>query len=247
MRHAVRATLVAALLATGTGCSAYDRLTTSDFSRQEPEKVVAAAVAAMSDLTSLRATGQVLVEGRSIFVDIAMDDRGRCSGTMRTAEGRVALRRVGRAAWFKGDESFFSRTGSGATLPSRALSQLATSWVRADAPPLLELCDLDAWVDVFTVPAKGARGTGRDGARAKPPTAADLANVTMEEDDDLGTGVRAVHLTPEPGHTVWIRSDAPHHVLRLEEDGREGGALSFSDFDLPVDVEPPPADEVVRP
>lgn len=248
MRHAVRAAVVAALLATGTGCSAYDRLTTSDFARQGPGEVVAAAVAAMSDLTSLRATGQVLVEGRSVFVDIAMDDRGRCTGTMRTAEGRVALRRVGSAAWFKGDEGFFSRTASGATLPPPALSHLATSWVRADAPPLLELCDLDRWVDVFTHPAKGSHGKDRGGARStsRPPTAADLATVALEEDDDLGNGVRAVHFSPEPGQTVWVLSEAPHHVVRVEEDGREGGALAFSDFDQPVDVEPPPASEVIR-
>lgn len=230
MRHVLRATLVAALLAGGTGCSAYDRLTTSDFARQEPVEVVEAAVAAMSDLTSLRATGQVLVEGRSVFVDVAVDDRSRCSGTMRTSEGRIALRRVGRATWFSGDAGFFARVRGGATLGPQTLTHLATSWVRLDAPALGRLCDLDSWIGSLT---------------SRPPTAEDLTTVEMVEDDALGEGLRAVHFSPTPDQTVWVSSRAPHHVVHLVRTGRDGGEISFSDFGLPVEVERPSPGEVL--
>ncbi|CAM3670976.1 hypothetical protein [Nocardioides zeicaulis] len=223
MRHALRAALVTALLVTGSGCSAYDRFTTSDFARQEPAQVVAAATAAMSDLTSLRATGQVLLEGRSVFVDLAMDARGRCSGTMRTAEGRITLRRVGGTAWLTGDAGFFDRLGGSVALPAQSRSRLADGWVRADAPRLLELCALDGWVGTVS-------GGGDD--------------LVLEEDDDLGNGVRSVHYSPEPGRTVWVLSEAPHHVVRVEDDARDGATLSFSDFDQPVHVQRPPAREV---
>lgn len=236
--HVRTAVTLAALVATTGGCSTYDRLTTSDFARQEPEQVVAAAVEAMSDVTSIRVTGQVRVRGSDVLVDIATDDGGSCTATMRTGEGRLALRRIGRQAWIKGDEAFITRTGSGTSLPPGALSRLATSWVRADAPPLLELCDLRTWTDTF------AR-TGTGGGEAL--TADDLASVTLVEDDELGGDVRAVHFSPDPRQTVWVRSEAPHYVVRVERTGRDGGALSLSDFNLPVDVERPPADEVLRP
>lgn len=242
MTLARTALATAALVATTAGCSTYDRLTTSDFARQEPEQVVAAAVEAMSDVTSMRVTGQVRVRGSEVLVDVAMDDSGSCTATMRTGEGRLALRRIGRRAWVKGDEAFIVRAGGGGSLPPGALSHLATSWIRADAPPLLELCDLRTWTDTFTRPDTD----GADGG-SQPLTAEDLSSVTLVEDEDLGGGVRAVHFSPDPRQTVWVLSEAPHHVVRIERTGRDGGALSLSDFDLPVDVERPSADEVLRP
>ncbi len=252
MVHALRAVVVAVLVTTTGGCAAYENLTTSDFAQQEPGQVVGAASAAMSGLTSLRVTGQVRRDGVEMFVDLAMDDEGRCTGTLRTADGRVSLRQVGRRAWFTGEQAFFRRIG-GASVPPGRLTHLSTSWVALDPGPAAGLCDLGRYEGGLAVPRDGGAGATKGEGKGEGKTGTktgDLdgtrAGLDLVEDEELGDGVLAVHFSPRPDRTVWVLSQAPHHVVRMEQDGRDGGEIAFSDFGVPVDVEAPSPDEVDR-
>ena len=65
-------------------------------------------------------------------------------------------------------------------------------------------------------------------------------------------GQKVVQLSASPGgahdEMVWVRSEAPHHVVKIESTAtRDGGTLAFSEFDEDVEVEAPAPKDVLRP
>ncbi len=62
-----------------------------------------------------------------------------------------------------------------------------------------------------------------------------------------GQDVVAVDNTADDGTaTAYILLDDPHYVLKVEKTaGEDQGAVEFSDFDQPFDVDAPTPDEVV--
>ena len=47
---------------------------------------------------------------------------------------------------------------------------------------------------------------------------------------------------------VWVRSEAPHHVVKIESTAtQDGGTIAFSEFDEDVEVEAPAPKDVLRP
>ena len=143
----------AALLAVSTllsGCSAYESFRRSDFSQQDGDTISAAATTAMRDVSSMRLTGQVVLRGNQVLVDLSMNLEGRCTGTLRMGGSHLALRRVGRRAWIKGDEGFYTSVST-LRVPAAALTRLSTSWVPSDDEAILDMCDLAEFLKPFRV------------------------------------------------------------------------------------------------
>ena len=232
---------VAALLALSTllsGCGAYENFRRTDFSKQDGNAISAAATSAMRDVSSMRLTGQVVLRGNQVLVDLSMNLEGRCTGTLRMGGSHLAVRRVGRRAWIKGDEGFYTSVST-MRVPAAALTRLSTSWIPADDTSILDLCDLAEFLKPFRVVdlvGEGRRGGGADAA-------ADV--LVAEEDTEDG---RVVTLTADTGETAWVQSEAPHYVVRVESaDLRDGGALTLSEFGRDVRVEVPRPKDVFRP
>jgi hypothetical protein len=62
-----------------------------------------------------------------------------------------------------------------------------------------------------------------------------------------GTEAVQVRGTSRKGESVsaWVATGSPHHVLRLEvTDGSSPGTLTFSEFDVPLDITAPAPSEV---
>lgn len=228
--------LVVAVVSLGamTGCSVYQDMTTSDFAKQEPDAIIAAASKAMLDVTSMRLTGQVRSNGQSVFIDLSVAQDGLCRGTMRINGANVDIRRIGKRAWLRGD--------SGAT---------RAKWIPADDKALIKLCDLESHLEEFEVTDAGkVSGTGS----GKADKLADLeAYVPTDVGEETSLdGVKVVPLSGRPGgeheETSWVRSDAPHYVVRIEStSANNGGALYYSAFNDEVVVEAPDRKDVLRP
>jgi hypothetical protein len=245
------------LVAAATGCSVYEDFTTSDFAQQDGDAIVVAASEAMLDVTSMRVTGQVRDGGEQFFVDLSMDRDDRCTGTLRVGGSHLDIRRIGDRAWLKGEAGAFNRLGGGA-VPRQVLDRLSSSWLQLDGPTATRLCDFDALLATFEVVDLGqeeGRGDGRgkggskgdsSGGRADDPVPASVVEETTID------GHKAVQLTASPGgahaENTWVLSEAPHHVVKLESTSmQDGGTLSFSEFDVAVEVEAPPRQDVIRP
>jgi hypothetical protein len=243
------AAATAALVATTAGCSVYEDFTTSDFAQKDGDAIVVAASEAMLDVTSLRVTGQVRDGGEHYFVDLSMDRDDRCTGTIRVGGSHLDIRRIGDRAWLKGEAGAFNRLGGGA-VPQQVLDRLSGSWVQLDGRTATRLCDFDALLATFEVVDFGQQGKAGKG-RSKRDEADGPVPASVVEETTID-GHKAVQLTASPGgahdENTWVLSEAPHHVVKLESTAtQDGGTLSFSEFDVDVEVEAPPRKDVIRP
>lgn len=244
----------AALVAAATGCSVYEDFTTSDFAQKDGDAIVVAASEAMLDVTSLRVTGQVRDGGEHYFVDLSMDRDDRCTGTIRVGGSHLDIRRIGDRAWLKGEAGAFNRLGGG-SVPRQVLDRLSSSWLELDGRTATRLCDFDALLATFEVVDFGqeepGRGNGRRKGGSTDARTDDPVPASVVEETTID-GRKAVQLTASPGgaheENTWVLSQAPHHVVKLESTSmRDGGTLSFSEFDVAVEVEAPPRTDVIRP
>lgn len=259
--HTIRGlAATAALMAVATGCSVYEDFTTSDFAQQDGDAIVAAASEAMLEVTSLRMTGQVRDGGEQFFVDLSMDRDDRCTGTLRVGGSHLDIRRIGDRAWIKGEAGAFNRLGGG-SVPRQVLDRLSSSWLRVDTRTARQLCDFDGLLASFEVVDLGQEQGDGKGSGKTSGKGAGNGSSQQDEDDAMAPatvveettidGDKAVQLTASPGgahdENVWVLSEAPHHVAKLESTSmKDGGTLSFSEFDVPVEVEAPARKDVIR-
>ena len=257
MRRIRRVAAAVALVGAVSGCSVYDDLTTSDFAKQDADAIAAAAGEAMREVTSMRLTGPVRAGGNQFFVDLTVDREARCTGTFRFGSSHVDVRRAGDRVWVKGEPGVYNRLGS-TRLPAHALRRLSTSWILLeDDKDLQRACDLDTLLAEFAVvdlasdddvdDGKPEKGAGRAG---KGDDLAGDVPATVGEETTLGEQ-KVVPLSGRPGGTheeiVWVRSEAPHYVVRMEStSAQDGGSLALSEFNEDVEVEEPDSKDVLR-
>ena len=245
MRTTRTAAVLLVLTTLLSGCGAWQSFRTSDFAKEDVTAIVSAAGKAMADVTSMRLTGQVVARGTQVLLDLSMGPKGRCTGTLRAGGSHIAIRRVGARAWIKGDEGVYNSVSDRA-LPPQVVTRLSTSWIAADDRSILDLCELDGYLESFRVVSlvdgsgKGARKAGRDTAHA-------ASDVTVEAEESVD-GERVVRLSADTGEVVWVLSDAPHYVVRVESAvASDGGSLTLSEFNREVRVEVPAPGDVFRP
>lgn len=252
IKHAVVALSVACA---ATGCSVYDDLTTSDFAKQDGDAIVAAASEAMLDVQSMRITGQARTNGNQFFLDLRLDRDDNCVGTVRFGgSSNIDIRRVGDRVWLKGESGAYNRLSS-TPLPRHLLDRLSTTWVLfEDDEDLRNACDLESFLESFEVVdlVAGDPDTGKGKGKDKDRTD-DLSGEvpTVVGDESSEDGQKVVQLSGSPGgqhdELAWVRSEAPHHVVRIESTSmQDGGTIAFSEFDQEFEVEVPKGKDVMR-
>jgi hypothetical protein len=256
IKHAVVALSVACA---ATGCSVYDDLTTSDFAKQDGDAIVAAASEAMLDVQSMRITGQARTNGNQFFLDLRLDRDDNCIGTVRFGgSSNIDIRRVGDRVWLKGESGAYNRLSS-TPLPRYLLDRLSTTWVLfEDDKDLRKACDLESFLESFEVvdlvagDADTGKGSGKGRGKGKD-RADDLSGEvpTVVGDESNEDGQKVVQLSGSPGgqhdELAWVRSEAPHHVVRIESTSmQDGGTIAFSEFDEDFEVEVPKGKDVMR-
>lgn len=250
MRRIRHATIAATLVAGLSSCSVYKDATTSDFAKQDGDAIVAAASKAMAGVQSMRVTGQVRTNGNQVFVDLTMDRDDLCTGSIRVGGSNIDIRRVRDRAWVKGESGAFNRL-SRTPLPDAALRRLSSSWLPVDDKDVVGLCDLDSVLAAFEVVDQGGPGGSGSGRKGDRDRADDPVPTTVGEESSID-GQKVVQLSGRPGgrheELVWVLSEAPHHVVRLEStSSRDGGELGLTEFDRGVTVEAPDPKDVFRP
>ena len=239
----------AALLVLSTllsGCGAWERFRMTDFAQEDGATIVSAAGDAMDDVTSMRLTGQVVARGTQVLLDLSMGPDGRCTGTLRSGGSHIAIRRVGDRAWIKGDEGVYTSVTDRA-LPQQALTRLSTSWIPADDRRILDMCELDQYLRSFRVVSMVDGSAGNAARKAGRKATAGARDVTVEAEESVD-GDRVVRLSADTGEMVWVLSEAPHYVVRVESAVvTDGGSLTLSEFNREVRVEVPAPKDVFRP
>ncbi|GGV50030.1 hypothetical protein [Streptomyces griseoflavus] len=253
-RTALAALALAAVTATGlTGCAGGDKESTGSpadragqstakepKSSPKPEEPFAGltggqiaekAFAATTAAPSLRMKGSVPddASGGAIEVDMALDKRGECAGTMgMDGQGEAELIKTGDTVYLRYDEKFLRAQSEGEPRGEvdAAVALLAGKWMKtsatgADAEDLAGFCDLGEVLG-------GAEKGDADAARG--------AVTTID-------GTPAITLTAQDGEdrfTLYVATEGEPYLLRLDSaSATDPGTLSFTDYGTPVAAKKP--------
>ncbi|MER7170828.1 hypothetical protein [Streptomyces mesophilus] len=191
------------------------------------------AVEATSSAKSLRVKGTVPdAELGAITLDMAMDTKGVCAGSMSVGgQGKAEIVNDGRTVYMKYDEAFLRAQSKGEAKAEvdAAVDMLGDRWVKTSATgegseDLKAFCDLDQLLGEF----KGGDSAARKG---KVTTVDGQEAITLTEKDGSET------------YTIYVATKGEPYLLKLTSDAaKEGEDLTFTDYDKPVDAKAPSGD-----
>lgn len=203
---------------------------TSAFAEQDGAEVRDAAAAAMGGLESLRVTGELTVDGEQISIDLASSSGGDCTGTIGVDGADAEVLSAGGETWFRPSEEFWRAQGGAQA--DQIIELVDGRWVVLGGDEgFAELCDLDQLLEELLDEADEGT-TYETGEVSDVDGVSAVAVVSTDEDGEVSTG--------------YIAVEEPHLLLRIEKtEGEEPGTVDFSEFDEPVEVEAPAADDTV--
>lgn len=228
----------AAALMLGAACDAVDSIGGSEPSPtpasngvadKAPAEILRLARDAFSKAGSVRVKGNGTSEGSTFAVDMRMKGAGGGKGTVTVEHNLVEILRIGKDAYLKGDADFWKQqTGDAA-----AAELLKGKYLKApgDEPQLQSVL-------LFTHP----------GTFADKVMKADGA-VTKGEQRTIA-GLQTVGLTftaLKEKVTLYVATTGKPYPMQLSTTGEAGETSSFDfiEYDKPLDLKPPPTDQVV--
>ncbi|MFD9241749.1 hypothetical protein ACFV0D_07390 [Streptomyces sp. NPDC059556] len=210
------------------------------FSGLTADEIADKAVTATRSATSLRMTGRVVTEGQPLDIDFAVNDRDECTGVMRIKGGNAELRKIDRITYMKGDESFWRVSMASQGMPDAQIDATVElvkgRWLKI-APGQAGSADLSGVCDLKSLLAD----LGKDKEERRGLTRGPDAEVG-------GTPVATLVKKKAEGGTTTVsvsREGKPYILKMVKAGGEEPGAMVLSDYDKPVRVVVPPADETV--
>lgn len=215
------------LLASGCGSSGDGG---DSFAGQPVKDITKAASADMKGLKSLRIGGDLTTNGQKLHLDMQSTTDGDCQGSVRVDKGSAQVVSSGGSYWMKPDAAFWEQQ---APDQSELIEQaVGDKWVSVPSSSGLdEVCHLDNFLKAFN-------DASTDDPSASPSNAG-------SEQVDGQDAVKITGTSDGQQLAAWVASDDPHYILKIEVGGgTDGGTLSFSDFDEPVDVKTPAPSDV---
>lgn len=189
------------------------------------EEILGKAQQAARDATSFRMKGNITTEGTSLSLDIRFQKDKGVTGTISSEGVTFEVLVVDDKAYLKGDQATWaSFAGDG---PAQLL---AGKYILV--PESAEgFSDLLAFADASSFLDKGLEPEG---------------TVTKTEVKEIN-GVSAIGLIDQDAEgegTLYVAAEEPAYPLRIEGPAGEG-AVDFSEWNEPVELAAPPADQVV--
>ncbi|MFI6639381.1 hypothetical protein [Streptomyces sp. NPDC050504] len=207
------------------------------FAGLSAEQIAERAFQATKNLSSLRASGSGLMEGKKMTFDFAFNNKGACTGKLTQAGMGQAEVRISstKRTYIKGDEQFYRSTMGKEANPEELdllLTMFKGRWMKVekkDAQELGSLCDMEDLFDEMDVDR--TKGLVK-GAPAQ-----------------VG-GKRAVTLVRKSGAksiTYYVAAEGKPYFLQVTKKASSEGPdhFVFGEFDRPVVVPDPPADNVL--
>ncbi|EDY46901.1 hypothetical protein [Streptomyces sp. SPB074] len=206
------------------------------FKGQKADDIAAKAVAATDKAPSVHLKGTSHLKGGNVVkVDIRVDDKGHCTGTMSGDGAEAELLRDGGDILIKGDEKFWTNSakasGGSGDQGAQLADKLAGKWVKAPADSAdASLCDKKAFLASMDQDKSERRGLERG----------DTGEVA---------GKDALALKKKGGKnlTMHVATEGEPYLLRTETKGSQPNDMTFSEYGKKVEVHQPADDEIVDP
>ena len=222
---------LAALALVAAGCGGDDKVDTPDVDEAYAQyhsapAIMADGFATMLALETVHVRAEIKEKGRSTLMDLSLRRDGDCLGTLQIPGWTEPADFVVADGldYVRGSAEFWSAAPEG----DAAAERYAGRWVTTG--DLASYCDFESRLAPFDRPID-EKLTSKDGLGD-----VDGADVVKVSTPTQGGRLRA-----------WVEVAEPHHVPRLElTGGRATGELELSGFDDDVEVEAPPAGDVVE-
>ncbi len=216
------------------------------FADLTPDEIGDKAVTATRSATSLRMAGRIVTDGQPLDIDFAVNDRSECTGLMKIKGGTAELRRLDEITYMKGDEAFWrtSMTSQGMSEAQidTTIELVKGRWLKI-APGQPGSGDLGGICDLKELLADLDKDKDKDEDKAE------REGLTRGPDAEVdGTPVATLVKKKAGGETTTVsvaQEGKPYILKMVKTGGDEPGSMTLSDYDKPVDVVVPPADETV--
>jgi hypothetical protein len=226
--------LAAAAAASLTGClpgeeEKADSKPKGPFAGQTGGEIADQAVKATSNASSLRMKGDIQDDGSRVGLDMALDRKGECAGTMSAnGEGKADLVKTGDTLYMKYDEKFLRAQSDDAPKEETdgVVAMLADKWTKmsatgSDAKDIASFCDLDTVLADF-------QDVNSDATRGKTTTVDGTPAIVLHEKDGKDT------------YTLYVATEGKPYLLKVvSKSADDPGTVTFGDFDTPVAAEKP--------
>jgi hypothetical protein len=210
----------------------------TDLTGLTADQIAARAVAATQAARSMRMAGQVTSEGERASVDLAVDNKGACTGKLGFGGGSAELRQVSTVLYMKGNEKFWraslSESSSPGTDGEGVVELVKDRWIKmpaGSAKAMGGVCDLKAML------AERDKDTSERQGMTKGPDAEvnSVPTTTLVKKQHGGETI-----------TMYVAKKGEPYLIRVVRVGGDGpGTMTFSDYNKPVKAVAPPADQVV--
>ncbi|WP_406476946.1 hypothetical protein [Streptomyces sp. NBC_01615] len=237
MRRTALAALCLAAAATAglTGCLSGENKADSKpkgpFAGLTGGEIADRAVKATTGANSLRMKGDVPddEDGGTIGIDMALNKKGECAGTMSMAgQGKADLIKTGDTVYMKYDEAFLRAQGKGQSKSETdgVVELLAGKWTKmsatgSDAKDIAGFCDLGSVL-------ADAENVNSDATRGKTTTIDGTPAIVLHEKDG------------KDRYTLYVATEGKPYLLRVDStSAKDPGTLTFSEYEKPVPAEKP--------
>ncbi|HVK29088.1 MAG TPA: hypothetical protein VM575_12155 [Nocardioides sp.] len=184
---------------------------------------------AMDALETVHLAGNIVDdEGQKILMDVTVSRTGDCEGTMQIeGVGSMEIIAVEGVSYFKADDAFWKSQGG--EQASVITGLIGDKWTTDSSDPegFAELCDLDELLSDLNsddVAGDDSKVTGTQEVSGK-----ETVTITFTSDDG------------NPG-TAYVAAEDPHYFVRFDVPAE--GAMVFSRFDEPLEVQKPATSEI---
>ncbi|MEV6950799.1 hypothetical protein [Streptomyces sp. NPDC051183] len=182
---------------------------------------------------SMHVVATMPVDGKTVHLDMSMDKKGNCNGTIRQeGMGTVAVIRSADLLHLKADADFWRNSVAGTKTPKKQVDAMVTlladRWVKTsssdeETKDMAHMCDmkeLTADFDKASPLARKGETTTVDGKQVVAVTGPVKAG--METD--------------------WVATEGTPYILKATVAGEEQGELHLSAYNVPVDTASPTGD-----
>ncbi|MFG2846914.1 DUF2092 domain-containing protein [Kitasatospora sp. NPDC048296] len=210
---------------TSAAPSASPSPTGPDLSTMTGNQILQQATAALKGASSLKLDANVTNSGSPVEMHMSIDTKGDCNGSIGMgAKGRADLLRTPQQTYMRPDATMLKDISGGNTEGAKLFNGRWMTGVQddADLKDMAHLCDLSQLTKELTNSSNKATKVGTDTVNGQPAVKLHITS-TNDSPADL-----------------WVAAQGTPWPLKMAGNDSSGSAtMTFSAFNVPVDVTPP--------
>ncbi|WP_030059553.1 MULTISPECIES: hypothetical protein [Streptomyces] len=217
----------------GKTAAATQKLDTDKLSAQDIEKQ---AKDALASATALKLVGAIVSDEGKMEMNLALDNKSQCTGTMSMpGMGSFEIIRDGKTSYVKPDKEFWTNMGgpNGAKAAELFKGRYLTGFESDPSmSSLTSVCNL----------AEFSKKITEDDNKSSKVEKGSAGNVN-------GVKTFSLKATDDKGEvsTISVATEGKPYPVRIEHTGAKdgNGQIDFSDFDKPLTIQVPSADNTI--